>query len=97
MKLSSQPRWHACPPSVSNTHHAPPRGAGASPKWPINGLFLPLVGLASTWLRAQNFAERRFGAVRVLGILRSSLPEIATGHTKIAHMEDAPSTSYLLP
>src|SRR5215210_2739828 len=31
------------------------------------------------------------------GVLGSSPPEIATWHTKIAYMEDAPSTSCLLP
>jgi hypothetical protein len=37
-----------------------------------------------------------FTGVRGMGILRSSHPEIATRHTKIVHMEDAPSTSCLL-
>src|SRR4051812_17240873 len=63
MKLSTHPRFHASPPSVSNTHHAPSRGAGASPKRPINGLSLPLLGLASTLLWVRNFAERRLAEV----------------------------------
>ena len=44
-----------------------------------------------------NFAFWGFSEVRILGFLRSSHPEIAPGHTKIAHMGDATSTSWLLP
>src|SRR5215218_2664385 len=73
MKLSSHPSFHVCPPSVSNTHHAPSRGAGASPKWPIDGLSLPLLGLASTLLRARNFAELRQREVRRISLPRTSV------------------------
>src|SRR5215210_8531654 len=57
MKLSCHPRFHACPPSAADAHHAPTQGAGASPKWPIDGLSLPLLALASTLLWARNFGE----------------------------------------
>jgi hypothetical protein len=43
-----------------------------------------------------NFRFIEFCELRLLGILRSWLPEIATRHTKIAHMGDAPSTWCLL-
>ena len=36
-------------------------GQAHAPKWIINGLSLPLLGLASRLLRARNFAERRLG------------------------------------
>jgi hypothetical protein len=41
--------------------------------------------------------EQEFYELRLLGILRSWLPEIATWHTKIVHLGDAPSISWLLP
>jgi hypothetical protein len=34
--------------------------------------------------------------LRLLGILRSSPPKIATRHTKIGHLDDAPSPQCLL-
>src|SRR5829696_1604479 len=43
-----------------------------------------------------NVGEEKFCELRLLGILRSSHPQIATWHTKIRHLGDAPSTSCLL-
>src|SRR5215218_4548087 len=38
-----------------------------------------------------------FTQVRGIGILRSSRPEVATWHTKIAHLGDAPHQARLIP
>src|SRR5919112_6111931 len=84
--------------SSSTSEHAGSKVHASTPgRW--SGGFILWIGRLSTRITRRfllyppEWVEGEFCELRLLGILRSSPPEIATGHTKIVLLGDAPDAS----